>query len=65
MRFTFVATRPFLSLSRLWFSLTASSRTERFGREPSNSTGGTCTHEDASFTGALPEKAVETTKEHR
>jgi hypothetical protein len=54
MRFTFVATRPFLSLSRLRFGLTASSRTERFGREPSNSTGGTSTHEDSSFTGARP-----------
>jgi len=52
MRLTFVATRQFYTASRFWFSLTASSRTPRFDREPSNSTGGTLTHEVTNFTSA-------------
>jgi hypothetical protein len=47
-----------LSASRLWFGLAASSRTLHFGREPSNSTGGTFTHEATNFTGAHPTSEV-------
>src|SRR5215207_5563375 len=59
MRFTFVTTRPFHSISRLWFGFTASSRISRFGREPSNSTGGTLTHEVTNFTSARIPKLLE------
>ena len=58
MRFTFVATRQFLTISRLWFSFTASSRIPRFDREPSNSTGGTFTHEVTNFTSARTPKLL-------
>ena len=64
MRFTFVTTQQFLSASRLWFGLTASSRTPRFGREPSNSTGGTLTHEVTTFTGAPAEYTEYTEQKH-
>ncbi len=51
-----------LSASRLWFGLTASSRTLHFGREPSNSTGGTFTHEATNFTGAHPKSEIRRVK---
>ncbi len=51
-----------LSASRLWFGLTASSRTLHFGREPSNSTGGTFTHEATNFTGAHPKSEIRMVK---
>ena len=56
MRFTFVTTRQFHTISRLWFGFTASSRIQRFDREPSNSTGGTFTHEVTNFTSARSPK---------
>ena len=63
MRFTFVTTRQFLSASRLWFGFAASSRTPRFGREPSNSTGGTFTHEVTNFTGAPTDNTDDTDRD--
>ena len=59
MRFTFVATRQFHTISRLWFGFTASSRIPRFDREPSNSIGGTFTHEVTNFTSARIPKLLE------
>ena len=52
MRFTFVTTRQFHTISRLWFGFAASPRIPRFDREPFNSTGGTFTHEGTNFTSA-------------
>ena len=52
MRFTFVTTRQFHTISRLWFGFAASPRIPRFDREPFNSTGGTFTHEVTNFTSA-------------
>ncbi len=53
MRFTFVATGQFSLDPAFRFGLTASSLTQSFGREQSNSTGGTSTRVATGFTGAL------------
>jgi hypothetical protein len=52
MRFTFIAACRFSLCPACRFGLTASSRAQPFGRESSNSTGGTSTRVEASFTGA-------------